>query len=715
MPAVGAAIVAAVAKISVAEIIVGAVVSFALNTVTSAIFGRPETPDLTSFASIKTRGATQQFRQPVTERRLVYGEVRTSGPIVFASVSESNKYLHMIVALASHEVEEIGEVFINDVSIPIDDLDGDGIVQSGRYANLVRIKKYLGTDSQTADSDLVSEVSEWTTDHRLRGIAYIYVRYEWDRDVFTTGIPNLSAWVKGKKCLDSRDSVTRWTPNISLQTNDYLVDSDFGLEANQSDVDLNELDGAANTCEEFVTTANLDVNFTSIDVTNNIITLDGDRLTYQTGDRIQVQSGTIGGLSAATNYYVIAYQRKDTPRIQVASSLDNAIAGTAISLTSGTTGTLRKNAEPRYFGGGVIKTSAERGENLKEIMSGMAGQTVYAGGKWRILAGEYQTPTISFNEGDLAGSVEVSTRISKKERFNRVQGIYISPLNDGNPSDYPLVSNSTYQAEDGEVLRRNLDLSFTQRPHTAQRIAKISLERMRQEIIFTARFKMTAFKVQVGDNFYMNFDRYGWSNKVFEVLTWSLDNQDGVPVIEMTCRENASSVYDWNSGEETQVDPAPNTNLPNPFDVDPPTSLVVTPIETATQQDDKVYEFVVAWTPPSDPFVTSGGYYEVQFKKTSDLDWRRSYRAEDIDTDIRVTQVEPQVNYDVRIRSVNYLRVRSQYVTLSGFTVDSPSGATIQKDYLFFQGSQGSVTETFDYGLFSDGTIGDTIDYGNFV
>lgn len=719
MPPVIAAVATAAATATAGATLSGFIVSALIKTalsvafsfVTGALAGKPDSPTQ-SFATIRSRGATQQFRQPVTERKVVYGETRTSGAILYAGVTDNNRYLHLVVELASHEIEEIGEIFINDLSIPADDLDGSGVVQSGRYANKIRIKKHLGTTTQAADSDLVGGVPEWTVNHRLRGIAYMYVRMEWDRDIFTSGIPNVSAWVKGKKCLDTRDSVEKWTPNIALQTNDFLTNTYYGLSV--SNVDETELNGAANTCEEFVATENLDINITSIDTTNDLLSLSGDRLQYQTGDRVRLQSGTIGGLSSGVDYYVIAYQRKENPRVALASSLANAISDTRVSLTSGSSGTLRKNAEPRYFGGGVLKMNAARGENLKDVLSGMSGQAIYAGGKWRVLAGEYQSPTISFDEGDLAGGIQVTTKVSEKDRFNRVQGIYVSPINDGNPSDYPLVKNDTYATEDGKVIKKNLDFPFTQRPHTAQRIAKLQMERMRQEIIFTARFKLTAFKVQVGDNFYFTFDRYGWTNKVFEVTSWGLSNDGGAPVIEIEARENASAVYDWNSGEETQVDPAPNTSISNPFDVDPPTSLVVTPIETSTQQNDKVYEFVVSWTAPDDFYVTSGGWYEVQFKKTADTEWRRSYRAEDTDTDIRITQVEPQINYDVRIRSVNYLGVRSQYVTLSGFTVDSPSGATIQKDYLYYQGGQSAVIESFDYGLFSE-SVNDTLDYGEFV
>lgn len=710
--AVTAALVSAGASAAVAGFIATAItntlVSTVLSFVTGALAGKPETPN-NSFASIRSRGATQQFRQPVTERKVLYGETRTSGAIVYAGVTDSNKYLHLVVELATHEVEEIGEMFINDLSIPVDDLDVNGVVQSGRYADLVRVKKHLGTTTQTADADLVAEVPEWTTSHRLQGIAYAYVRMEWDRDVFTSGIPNVSFWVKGKKCLDSRDSTERWTPNIALQSNDYLTNTYYGLSA--SNVDQTELNGSANTCDEFVTTANLDVSYTEVDTTNDLITLSGDRLQYQLGDRIQVQSGAIGGLSGATNYYAIPYQRKGTPRIAVASSLANAIAGTRISLTSGTTGTLRKNAEPRYFGGGVLKMSAARGENLKDILSGMSGQAVYAGGKWRILAGEYQTPTISFDESDLAGGIEVKTKVSEKDRFNRAQGIYVSPLNDGNPSDYPLVKNDTYATADGKVIKKNIDFPFTQRPHTAQRIAKQQLERMRQEIVFNATFKLTAFKVQVGDNFLFSFDRYGWSNKVFEVISWGLSNEDGAPVIEITARENASAVYDWNSGEETAVDPAPNTSLSNPFDVSPPTGLAVNPVEIRTASGDFTYEFELSWTPPVDPFVTSGGYYEIQFKRSVETTWKTSFRAEDEDTEITVKQVQPATNYDVRIRAVNYLGVRSAWQQLLGFNTSSPSGATINLDYRLLSGT---VTEVDDFGLVTE-TSPDILDFGELV
>lgn len=710
---VTAALVSAGVGATTAAAIAGAITSFlgsvVLTGLSAVLGGKPKK------RGSLDQGITQSFREAIAERRIVYGEKRVSGSIVFLTTTLSNKYFHYVIPVASHEVEAIDEVFINDISIPVDALDASGFVNSGRYLNKVRIKKHLGTPTQAADSDLVSEVGEWTSAHQLKSIAYMYIRLEWDRDVFPNGIPNISAVVRGAKILDTRDSVTRYSPNIALQAHDYLTDTRYGIGS--SDVSATYTTTAANTCDEMVTTANIDVPFTDVDTVNDIITVTSTNnvLELQRGDRVSVTSGSIGGISG--NVYVIPFQRSGTTRIQLASSLANAIAGTAISLSSGTTGTITKNAEPRYHGGGVVTWGEEPNANLQDILSGMAGSSVDTGGSRFIYAGAYQTPTIIFDKDDLVGEIVVQTGLSKTESFNTVQGVYSSSINLDTPTDYPAITNATYITEDGETIRADLELPFTTRPHTAQRLAKIALERSRQEIIFTASFKLTAFKVQCGDNFYFDFPRYGWSNKVFEVMSWELsieyDNESNpIPVVKMICRENASGVYDWNSGEETQVDPAPNTLFPSPFDVDPVTGISVVPVEISTASGDLTYKFTISWTPPVDEFVTSGGRYEVQFKKSSDAIWQPSFFVDGEQTSSDVNQVQPAINYDVRIRAYNSLNARSNFSNLFGFTVSSPSGATIALDY-------GSITKTpsqsLDYGSITGDASENEIDYGDLI
>lgn len=653
-------------QFAVAKFLVGTLVSVAFNFVSGALTQK-EKPSQNTFASIKSLGSSQQFRQAITERRIVYGENRVSGPIVFPRVTGNNVYLNFVIVLASHEVEEIGECIIDEESITPDMLDGSGNVTSGKYSGLIRIKKHLGDPDQTVDTDLDSEVGEWTSNHRLRNCAYVYVRYKWNRDKFPTGIPNFSAWVKGKKCYDPRDDSEKYTNNIALITRDYLTDTRLGLRTATGFVDDDTVSSAANTCEEFVQVTDLDVSFSAVNTSTDIITMNGTRLQFQTGDKVQLVSGTVGGLSTLTDYYVIVYQRKTTPRIKLAASFEDCLAGVAINLTSGSTGTLRKIAEPRYVGGGVLKTNAERGANLEEILTGMAGQCVYSGGFWKVYAGEYQTPTIYLDENDVVGSIRVSTKVSRAERFNHVQGVYISQLNDGNPADYPLVKNDSYVTQDGEILRKNLDLGFTQRPHSGQRIAKIALERMRQEIIFEAKFKLTAFKLQVGDNFYFSFTRYGWDEKVFEVINWSLSSENDAPVIVMKCRENASGVYDWNNGEETAVDPAPNTTLPDPTVVSVVTGFSLDSYPVNTKELDRVYNVIATWDLSDDQFVSSGGSYEVQFKETTETTYKSVGKVDGDVTEMILNTLKPDVLYDIRIFAYNSLGVRSAETLIEDF------------------------------------------------
>jgi hypothetical protein len=684
-----------------------AAITFGLGALQSILAPKPSDLNLGNQSIIK-RGVTQNIRQPISSRRALYGEARIGGDITFIETTASDKFLHMIITLVDHEVEEIGEVWFDDTSIPQDFIDGSGNVIDGVYSGKVRIKKLLGTAAQLADPDLVAETSV-NSNFRGRGVAAIYVRLEYDRNVFPSSIPKITAFVKGKKIFDPRDSLTDYTANVGLFISDYLSTSidDLapGVGIAQSTINDTALIAAANTCDEIVTTTDLDDTILSADDTTDIITLSGNnnRLQYQTGDKVILLdniSSLPGGLAVSTDYYVIPYQRKDVVRIKLATSLNNAIAGIAIDITSDGEGTTRKQAEPRYYGGGVIDSSTTPKQNLINILSGAGANAVYIGGEWQIQAAAFQSPTLDFDESHIISEIVLRTRFSRRDRFNLVKGIYTSPLNDGEPSDYPSVTSSLYVNDDnGVTIPIDLDLSMTQRPHTAQRLAKINLERSRQELFFEASFNLHAMQTKPGDVVRITNTRFGWSSKEFEVITWKLDNrvENNVPVffVVMALQETDSSVYDWNSGEETLVDPAPNTNLPNPLFVAPPTGLAVTPLEVTTAGGDLTYEFSITWTPPSDIFVENGGYYDVEFKRSSSSDWLRSFRAEDEDTEITVKQVSPGVTYDTRMRAVNSVGVRSTYNSLFGFTIDSPSGATIQIDYKFIDDV---VLEFEDYG-----------------
>ncbi len=666
-----------------------------------------------------TIGRTSQIRQAIALRRVIYGTARVSGPLVYATTTQDNKMLHLIVALASHEVEEIGDILLFDDVIHSADLDGNGLVTTGFYTGKVRIKKHLGTPAQAADSALVSEAAEWTTNHRLREIAYIYLRLEFDQDVFPTAIPAISAWVKGKKILDTRDSVTRWTTNPALILRDFLTDTKFGMDAAASEIDDTFTDSAANVCDEMVATVALADNVLTVVTATDVLNMTRFPQALQTGDRVQATTtGTLpAGLSLATNYFVIMVERGGA-QIQLALTYANAIAGTQIDITTTGSGThtVTKNAEPRFTANGFYGSGESGGQTIENILSAMGGRASNSGGTWRIRAGAFEAPTLTFDESDMRGPLKVQTRHPRRARFNAVRGVYASPLNSGIPTDFPSITNATYLAADNaERLWIDRNLPFTSRAHTAQRLAKIELERHRQEISVSFPVNLTGLQLEVGDTVNIDNTRMGWSGKDFEVVTWALvveEDASGAPLlgVDLGLRETASAVFDWASGEETLVDPAPNTTLPDPRIVATPTGLSVSSQQILTGTGDETFRALVTWNAPVDSQVLSGGHHELQWRASADSPptWSPSWRVDGAQTNAFIYMLEKGVNYDVRLRAINHIGVRSDFIQQLNFTVTSPGGAITLLDYL--QASD-AVTENLDYLQASD-TVTENLDYG---
>src|SRR5690606_37720041 len=104
--------------------------------------------------------------------------------------------------------------------------DGDGVVTSGKYAGLIRIRHHLGADDQTVDTALMAEVDDedvWGDDHRLCGLCYTYIRYRSDNEAFASGLPTYSADLRGAICYDPRYDTSEWTQNAALVARWYLA------------------------------------------------------------------------------------------------------------------------------------------------------------------------------------------------------------------------------------------------------------------------------------------------------------------------------------------------------------------------------------------------------------------------------------------------------------------------------------------------------------
>ena len=109
---------------------------------------------------------------------------------------------------------------------------------------------HTGTTTQAADTYLVGEVSEWTTAHQLKGVAYIRVTNTLDftRMVYR-GEPNVQCVVRGRKLYDPRTTTAYWSQNPVLALRDYLTNTLYGVGLDVSVIDDTSFEAAANVCD----------------------------------------------------------------------------------------------------------------------------------------------------------------------------------------------------------------------------------------------------------------------------------------------------------------------------------------------------------------------------------------------------------------------------------------------------------------------------------
>ena len=427
---------------------------------------------------------------PAHPVEFVYGKVRKGGVVTFYESTtngiQSDGILYQIIVLAAHEVEEVETIYLNDDAVTI---NSTGFVTSDGWSSKVRI--YIADGTQTASSDSFANVSATITNsiHSEtsvpstfvgKGLTYLYIRYFFDEDVFSNGLPKVTAVIKGKKVFDPRNSATTYSANAALVIRDFITAS-YGLDDDK--IDDTSFQAAANECDETVTT------------------------------------------SAAS--------------------------------------------ESRYEINGIIRANQAPGKVLSGMSLSCAGTLFYGGGNWKLKAGAFSNAVKSLDLDDLRSAISIDAKINMRDNFNTVRGTFNDAAQNWITTDYSEVTSSTFVTEDNnETVATNLDFPFTTSHSMAQRIAKMTLYRSREQITFTADFGMNAIDLEVGDNIQFTAARYGWTNKIFEVVGWSLNpGEIGDLRISLTLRETSSAAFSWNLADEGALS-ANNSTLPNVKTVD---------------------------------------------------------------------------------------------------------------------------------------------------
>ena len=644
--------------------------AFAVMVVLGAVSRATAKKPSAGGATMAAQGRMETIRQPLGPWQIIFGRCRVGGVLTYFETSTDNQTAHMIVTYSGHPVNNLRDVYFNGEST----LDYGTSTAGGRFTGYSTIYRSLGTEGAAQPfAALVSAGLSWASTDLQRERSKVYTSHTFSNEVWQTGLPVESAIIDGVKDIyDPRlgsPSVNQWTNNPALCIAHYLTAS-YGLDADYAtEIDEDQLIAAANICDERVLlVGTVASTISGVDATNDWFQLNTGMQHVDYGDGIQfsLPSSPVGalpaGLSTGVTYYAIPIYEGDTTNGQVfrvATSHANAIAGVYIALSD--TGTLPISItfydEPRYRLNGAFSLSEKPMVVLERMLSAMAGSLIQAGGVWYIRAGAYTVPTLSLDEDDFAGDIQIQTNLSRTSSANAVKGSFVSPTNRYQPIDFPSVLSQTYFEEDGgERVWRDLDLTaFVTSSTQAQRLAKIDLVYSRVGMTARARFKLSAFRMMTGSTVSVTHAQLGWSAKVFEVLSCTLIiEQDGRIEVEAMLKESASEIYDWSVSDEQLADVAPNTNLPDPTSIDAPTGL------TFTQSAALPNRGTLSWTASPDYFIKE---YQVEYKLTLDV----TYTVVPVTTSnsIRLEKLVPG-RYDFRVKAVNTFGSVSSYATAQG-------------------------------------------------
>jgi len=437
-----------------------------LNKVSMMLLGKPR---------IGRVNQTVEYTGSVEPRRIIYGKLRVSGmnvipPFVsaenFRKPTQKNWWLHQVLAIAGHEVNSITTVWFNQDQVGT--IASDGEITSGTYNNRAWVRRYTGTDTQTVDDILERHLTEWTTDHRGRGVAYLALCYFYDTKVFSTGKPTVSCLVEGRKVYDPRLDSTQtaisgsgshrvddpatyeYSTNPALCVVNYLLSDRVGLGESASRIDWESVADAADICDETVTVPN----------------------------------------------------------------------GSGGSTT-----------QKRYTCNTVLLATDRFEDNLEILTTAMLGACYYSGGKWRIHAGAWSSSAFTITDDDIIdGGVDVTTALNYNERYNGVRGKFVDESRNYQLTEFPAVQSASYVTNDGEAAWREVEWPSTTNVYEAQRNAILTLRQSRNGQRATLRCGMSAWKIRPFETGTITLSELGWTNKTVRCESWSFNPAGSVDI-----------------------------------------------------------------------------------------------------------------------------------------------------------------------------------------
>lgn len=432
-------------------------------------------------------------------RKFVFGETAFASDLRYTEPSgDQQRFVDAIVHLASHKIQSLDRVYINDELAWTAAGGAQGI-----YAGYLTIS--VIKEGGAGATHAVTGGSKWGAAQRLTGAASIKLRI--DRKAqsknsaspFAGGLPGNMRFVgKGAYLYDPRRDSTKG-----------------GAGSHRAD-DCSTwawADGATVLGENIALQA----------------------LAWLLGWRVNGEVVCGLGLPPETidfDAFAVA-----------ANACDEAIA-----LAAGGT-------QPRFWGGGLVADNTDPNQVMQDFALACGGRWDDSSGRLglTVAVNDLAGALPAITDDDILG--EVQWLPFAAQPVNVVRGQNPDPSGTAlyQPSDYPEVRHPEFVSGRDVERAATVNLAFVQDKRRAERIARQVFQRQQYQGRLQFRCGLRAWQLHRGDVVRLTFAQLGFAAQLFRVIGWTA-NMDGS--VDLTLLEEHPAIYAWDRAESPTVAPA---------------------------------------------------------------------------------------------------------------------------------------------------------------
>ena len=558
---------------------------------------------------------------------VAYGTRKVAGTVLYANTI-NNRELFVVYALAIGEVEDISNIKIGGRSVADTSVydhyikrtsnyygstqqEIDNILSNQNPPNKPRMvfNCHLGGADQVADPMLVGCIPEWTSAHRLRGIAYIAANFDYDsgKGMFA-GFPEITCDVQGKKIYDPRKDSTvtngsgshriddpstfEFSDNSALVLLDYLTNTEYGKALPTSAIDMQSFMDSANkntvqqtlnytaTIERLSDDDTFRLAKTSANKTVYNALKVGNPITIKIGETTYAEGTVVGKISnSRADSYEDDYRDANAGYEELRENLYIIqLSAGAVTTTIGFTETPASisitTTQDRFPFNGVIDTEETLFDNTKKILGNMRGIFNYLNGVYSLKIEDAESVALSIDDDDILESGITVSIENKEEKYNIVEVEFANAQRGYELDTITYKHTSETEGEDytyddgGEELKLTYEMPYITNANIAYQNAKAVLLRSRnsKSISFTGTHKL--LYVKVGELISVTNSELGMSSEQYRITKMSINHDLTVNVEAIIYQSN---IYGYVTPPTENID-IPD-DLVDSFKVDTPTNV----------------------------------------------------------------------------------------------------------------------------------------------